>query len=401
MSVWANRAGDAMSTYEEIPVANRGIDHINGAAPHSPHRLQSPSLPGSPLMTGRRGKLSAKPTANDVRLLVRYEEVRKRLSQQSSERLMRPLAYFVLEGDRRLPLALLDRTLQEIVASDFAELAAVPGVGAKKLEGMIVVLERAASAPSPPNNGFNTFDDFQAQAVSEEEWDAWRAVVSAASLEHEPLGRYAPSLLTLPRVIWDVPLANYSNCTLAEIRARKTHGEKRVRGVLEVFAALHSLVGKGAPFATHLSVQVIPRFLQPVLSWVVSARHRATALANEEIRREFVEPLVHQIGIDAGPGVERLVAERLGLHTGHVVSVRESATRLGLTRARVYQLLGEVAEIMRIRWPNGSILVHDLRERLEKHRLPNELPLYLEAAHLLFPCTRPGMTTDIMAPPQS
>lgn len=386
-----------MATYESIPVANLGNNHLNGEGHHGNGGLR-PNGSLASVMAGRRGKLSAKPTANDVRLMVRYEEIRKRLSQQSAERLMRPLAYFVLEGDRRLPLALLDRTLQEIVASDFAELAAVPGVGVKKLEGMIVVLERAASAPSQPTTA-TAFDDFQSQAVSEEEWDAWRSVVSAARLENEPLGRFAPSLLNLPRVIWDVPLKNYASCTLAEIRARKTHGEKRVRGVLEVFAALHSLVGKGAPYASHLSIQIIPSFLQPVQSWLVAARHRATTLTYDEIRREFVEPLVEQIGIDAGPGVQRLVAERLGLHTGHVVSVRESASRLGLTRARVYQLLGEVAEIMRIRWSNGAVLVHDLRERLEKHRLPNEMPLYLEAAHLLFPCSRPGITTDLTAPP--
>jgi len=386
-----------MATFDQISVVHHGPVYTNGGGLHTaePNGMADGLTSASPRQ--RRGKLNLKPTANDVRLLVRYEEVRKRLSQQSAERLLRPLAYFVLEGDRRLPLALLHRTLQEIVASDFGDLAAVPGVGVKKLEGMILVLERAASAPALQSSPC-AFDDFQAQAVSEEDWDAWRAVVRAANLDNEPLGRFAPSLITLPRVVWDVPLASYANCTLAEIRARKTHGEKRVRGVLEVFAALYSLVGQGAPYASHLSVQIVPRFLQPVLNWISGARHRVTALTNDEIRREFVEPLVRQIGVDAGPGVERVVAERLGLYSGHFVSVRESASRLGLTRARVYQLLGEVAEIMRIRWPNGSQVVHDLRERLEKHWLPGELPLYSETANLLFPSVRPGMGPDMAQP---
>lgn len=383
-----------MATFDQFSAVHHGPVFANGSHLHSSDGMSLTAGLTTANPRNRRGKLNLKPTANDVRLLVRYEEVRKRLSQQSPERLMRPLAYFVLEGDRRLPLALLHRTLQEIVASDFNDLAAVPGVGVKKLEGMILVLERAASAPAMQSTP-TAFDDFQAQAVSEEDWDAWRAVVRAANLENELLGRFAPSLLTLPRVIWDVPLSSYANCTLAEIRARKTHGEKRVRGVLEVFAALYSLVGQGAPYASHLSVQIVPRFLQPVLNWMNNARHRVTSLTNDEIRREFVEPLVRQIGIDAGPSVERVVAERLGLHTGHFVSVRESASRLGLTRARVYQLLGEVADIMRIRWPGGAQVVHDLRERLEKHWLPSELPLYSETANLLFPLVRPGTNPEM------
>ncbi len=343
-----------------------------------------------------RGTLSTKPTANDVRLLVRYEEIRKRLLQQTPERLQHPLAYFVLEGDRRLPLVLLHRNIEEIATTDFADLAAVPGIGSKKLEGLILVLERAA-ASLPAQPAPDLFEgDFQSQSVSEEDWAAWRRLIVHANLQDELLGRFAPSLETLPRVIWDAPLSTYTNCTLAEIRARKTHGEKRVRAVLEVFAAIHSLVGKGAPFASHLSAQIIPRFVQPISSWITQIRGRLDRVTNDEVRREFVEPLVAQIKVDAGDGVRHLVADRLGLLSGQFVSVRESAGRLGLTRARVYQLLNEVAEIMRIRWPDGSSLVHDIRERLEKTWMSQELPLFSEAAHLFFPCTRNSLGPDLL-----
>ena len=118
-------------------------------------------------------------------------------------------------------------------------------------------------------------------------------------------------------------------------------------------------------------------------------------LTNDEVRREFVEPLVAQIKIDAGDGVRHLVADRLGLLSGQFVSVRESASHLGLTRARVYQLLNEVAEIIQIRWPEGFSMVHELRERIEKSRPSRELALFSEAAHLFFPCMRHSIEPDI------
>ena len=42
--------------------------------------------------------------------------------------------------------------------------------------------------------------------------------------------------------IWHVPLGHYVNQSVAEIRQLKTHGEKRVRVVLEVFYIVHELV---------------------------------------------------------------------------------------------------------------------------------------------------------------
>ena len=44
----------------------------------------------------------------------------------------------------------------------------------------------------------------------------------------------------MTRVIWNTPLGAYTHFTLGEIRAMKTHGEKRVRAILEVFHAFTS-----------------------------------------------------------------------------------------------------------------------------------------------------------------
>ena len=43
-----------------------------------------------------------------------------------------------------------------------------------------------------------------------------------------------------------------------------------------------------------------------------------------------------------------------------VTSVRQAARTMGLTRARVYQLLNEINDIMMVRWPNGRHQVSEI-----------------------------------------
>ncbi len=72
---------------------------------------------------------------------------------------------------------------------------------------------------------------------------------------HEKLGRLAPTLQSLPTVIWHTPLEFYMNYSVAEIRQLKTHGEKRVRVVLEVFHLIHQTVCASAR-SEYLSVRI-------------------------------------------------------------------------------------------------------------------------------------------------
>jgi hypothetical protein len=56
------------------------------------------------------------------------------------------------------------------------------------------------------------------------------------------------------RVLWNVPLGAYTDRTLAEIRALRTHGEKRIRAILDVFRSVHAVAaGMGAAGAGGMS----------------------------------------------------------------------------------------------------------------------------------------------------
>src|SRR5436190_17461649 len=83
-------------------------------------------------------------SADDVKLATNYESLRATLlHEQYAGRLDRPLAFWALPSDRRLPNALLKRTLRDLFNLSFEQLAATAGIGRKKLEMLIKLLVRA------------------------------------------------------------------------------------------------------------------------------------------------------------------------------------------------------------------------------------------------------------------
>ena len=74
--------------------------------------------------------------------------------------------------------------------------------------------------------------------------------------------------------------------------------------------------------------------------------------------------MLEQIRIDATQQIATLAENRLGI-SGPITSVRQAARTTGLTRARVYQLLNEINDIMMVRWPTGRHQSHELREQFQ------------------------------------
>lgn len=336
----------------------------------------------------------------EYRLVSRFNELRERLlATAPAEKLAKPLACWALPEDRRLPLAFMGRTLDSLLATPFEVLLATPGVGQKKMVSLITLLERAEMALMAPANpqpesvpaatSANAYDPdhFDAALVSEAMWERWRDCVKRYHLEEETLGRLAPSLERLPRVLWNTPLNAYCDITLAQIRQLKTHGDKRVAAVLEVFYELHkALSDVGSPGS--LAVRVQPRVIDQIEYWLLAAMHRPELPTAEEINRHVVVPLSWQIRNDLGEFVGQLVDDRLGL-TGRESSVRQTASTLGLTRARIYQLLADSAQVIAIRWPEGQYLMSYLAERV-RAEAPND-PGYQQlfaAMDLLYPHRR-------------
>jgi hypothetical protein len=115
--------------------------------------------------------------------------------------LSKPLAYWALPNDRRLPLAFLGRTLGDLLSTPFEELSATPGIGQKKISSLVKLLHRATrdEPPAVPfgltdlaaeihngggsngnsNGGSGRFDP---ALVSEALWSRWRDAVKTLNL---------------------------------------------------------------------------------------------------------------------------------------------------------------------------------------------------------------------------
>ena len=295
----------------------------------------------------------------EFRHLGAFQSLRKTLLQERfADHLDRPLAYWALPGDRRLPLALLGRSLRELLNSEFETLAATAGIGKKKIGSLLVLLSRATKTQPPPTEQpeppvrHRADVGFDPAQVSEALWEEWRQTVRRHAVGDHQLGRLAPRLEALPTVIWHTPLSAYLDYSLAEIRQLKTHGEKRVRSILQVFHGVHQVLSQVGT-ESHLGVRLTPAFLLPLQCWISDTAAREVIPPPNEVRRALTEPLLAQIEIDAGSTVVRLAKGRLGIH-GEMRSVRQQARHLGVTRARVYQLLDGCSEVMAVRWPTGG-----------------------------------------------
>ena len=341
-------------------------------------------------------------SAEEHKLVSSFEAVKRTLLQEEfKDRLDKPLAYWALPNDRRLPLAFLGRSISELLETPFDDLTATRGIGHKKISSLVRLLHRATHADAPavpygikdladeleqsrPDVGTNRSDDFDPTMVSEAVWVQWCETARRFHLGNEKLGRLAPSLQSLPTVIWETPLGQYMNRSLSDIRQLRTHGEKRVRVVLEVFYAVHELLSN-ASAETHLSLSLVVKFVPSVEAWLQSLANRVDLPGRDEVAHELSMPLLRQIRTDSGSTVYQLARDRLGI--GAVPkSVREQAAELDVTRARVYQLLEDCGKVMEVRWPIGRSYFAQVMDRIESNARTNEgAQLFRATRQLFFP----------------
>lgn len=341
----------------------------------------------------------------EYRLEARFDTLREKLSTPNyAARRTRPLAFWAHPSDRRLPLAFMGRKIDELLKTPFDQLLATPGVGQKKISTLLTLLDRVASeegesadepaaslAAQVPVDREASTRGFDPASISESLWAQWRAAVVRHRLDSIPLGRLAPSLERLPRVLWNTPLGAYTHLTLDEIRHLKTHGTKRVAAVLEVFAAIHRVLGSVAGDGT-LDVRIAPRFVPRVEGWLSAQLERTDPTTAEEVDEHFIAPLLEQVRIDAGPQIA-LLAERRLHGRGSQGSVRIAAREFGLTRARIYQLLADAGAVLHVRWPEGHHLVWLAWEKLQSEQAAPAVAQFHAAAELFFPA-RAGVTAQ-------
>jgi hypothetical protein len=343
-------------------------------------------------------------SVEDYKIVSSFQSLKKTLlDDKFADRLEKPLAYWALPNDRRLPLAFLGRTIKDLLATPFEELSATPGIGQKKISSLVKLLSRATKdhPPAVPfgltelNDGAKRIGSpiekprrqpttFDPSIVSEALWAQWQKTVVEQGIGREKLGRLAPTLQALPTVIWHTPLEQYATHTVAEIRQLKTHGEKRVRVVLEVFYVVHEMLST-AGSSEHLALRIVPKFIQPIENWIAQVLARPGVPSTDEVRDHLAVPLLNQALIDAGETIHELSEGRLGI-SGLPQSVRQQAKKMGVTRARVYQLLEDCSRVMEVRWPEGLQLMAQLEAKFNAEATEHDdLQLFRATRELFYP----------------
>lgn len=341
---------------------------------------------------------TSRSVVTDFRLALRFEEVRTRLTERAiGDVLERPLAFFASPSDRHLPLALINRSLRELIGSPLADLQSVPGIGPKKLNSLIDLLERAVpqedaerSLPvleePPPQPAVASaarsapLEEEPAVLATEAVWQQWRAAIRNHHLGRETLGRFAPSLRRLPRTLWAARLEGYLDLSLQELRSRRNHGEKRVAAILEIIGGLYKLLLR-LDEHSHLSVYLLPRFATTLDRWLTFRLRHPELPGLDEVNSAFVAPLIDQLGVDGGEAHVGLVKDRLNSSSR---GIGHAARRLGLARGRAYEMLGDAQAIMEVRWPEGTSRVAALLNRMRREAESSEATTRLAAAAGLF-----------------
>ena len=361
------------------------------------------------------GADEAAPIPDRYRLVGIYERLRNRLLEDNeSACLDQTLAYWVLPTDRRLPLALLDWQLSEVLACSLDELMLTPGIGQKKIMGLLDLLGRAANR----NQKSDPFADvakqsvtsekrifrrdaahtpkakrnsrlvqptvgFDPELVSEEIWSTWCEAITRAGFKNQLLGRVAPCLRPLPTVIWEKKLEEYSSLRLAEIRQLKTHGEKRVQAILEVFFVIYEAVSTSV-LNEHLELQIMPRFVPRLNDWLSGLEDQVATLSEADVKKNLVEPMLLQIEHDLGPSIADLARDRL-IYKSKPPTILEHASKMRVTRARIYQLLEDCARVMSVRWPEGRLMLQPFLYALTEQPGAAASRLVFATSDLFFP----------------
>lgn len=293
-----------------------------------------------------------------------------------------PLSEWVLSHDRHLPQRLLGYPLREILAQSFDQLQELPGIGERRLQLLLQVIERALCSvrvPSrPPTLHAGSKDSpatetlsgkgsygppsellpLSSSEVTEAGWQACATVLRRHRVELLPLGKIACSLASLPRSLWDVPVGYYISRSFSEISDLEGHGPAKVRQVLDVLLPVARLLFP-VPADAHLAILVLPAPMQDVTTWIQDALRRQAVPDIGLLKEKLVQPMLRQLEVDLRPEVIDVISRRLGVEKP-IETLEAIANAIGVTRERVRQIEARGAEILRIRWAEGQHLLEDL-----------------------------------------
>jgi hypothetical protein len=282
--------------------------------------------------------------------------------------------------------SVIDLPLETVCASTIEELLQRPNFGPKKVALLIHVLRRIAAdeaagrgmSSAAQKNGRKVrvkktapapMEPLDWDQVPEHVWQSWGQTVLDSAFSEEALGRVAPELNQVPTVIWHTPMSEYCCVPLAELRLRRTHGDKRLQAILSSIQAAAALLDQAAERGKKLDRLRLPVFTE-LEQWSANELNRSKSATYEWVTAQLLKPQLKQLEQDVPALTYRILSDRLGWD-GAPRTVMQLSKILDLTRARVYQHLEIVAAVMDLRWPEGRAIWQSWHLRLAQNGAAN------------------------------
>ncbi|MDA7949868.1 MAG: hypothetical protein MPJ24_00130 [Pirellulaceae bacterium] len=283
------------------------------------------------------------------------------------------LAYWVLHTDRNLPKVFLRHSICDLLSFDFEELSQKRGIGKKKIDGLLSLLERTLQELESPTRirplkisatsshilpNFEAIHSIKPSEVTERQWRSWQQTLHNHYLTHEPIGRLAFSLQNIPLDIWNTPVDTYLQYSLLEIKGLKKYGPKRLQSIFLIFNSLHIFLEKSL-LDYHLAICLRPRFIVQIKHWIRNQVENNLFPTPEDFHSKVITLILNQIQHDGGEMLYELLKSYLTPYQAPP-SVIEQAEKLSVARTRIYQLLGKCSSIMKVRWSDGPEMINSL-----------------------------------------
>jgi hypothetical protein len=163
--------------------------------------------------------------------------------------------------------------------------------------------------------------------------------------------------------------------------------------VLEIFENLYQILTQ-VDANPHLAVQFRPRLVQQLESSILQFLSLPAPPSAESMRSQFIDVLLELSRLDGGDLLAEVAASRLS----HFSTVQALARQKGLTRGRIYELWGDAAAIVNIRWPEGQSLACEWQAKLAANSPePRARAMFDAAMELWFPLSRQPEATPIQS----
>jgi len=322
----------------------------------------------------------------DSTIQKRFDLATRLLDTHQHHRLLdMPLWHWLQLDHLHIPVAWLDRTLREVLRLRLVEIASTRGIGAKKLEKLVLAVDRARIAIAQDDSaglgdtnrstGDHASESIEfpyrvacdahflgakhacLRGLDERGWRCVAQIVRHHGLEDFMLGRFAPSLCELDRALWDVKIATFTRRPLSELERLQSYGSVRLRQsicqVLSIAFVLNAL-----PICDDMRLSLLAGPIAEANRWLAQLLppERQELPEMQSIREGFLRPLLMQVENDGNARLSKVAHRRIGDGV-QPATLREIGTEFGVTPDRIRTLSEQAAFILYVRWHEGDYLL--------------------------------------------